>query len=243
MEANPKETEAKPMAVYPITKEWLSSQGPQRFGLLGSRDVAGLVCIADESTSATTADYKFRSVTCLTQLSSPTTATVAHGVQRMNDLTVHDIESIRKLQAVGCVIAPGPESVARKYGWAYMDEDMKDGDAGGVRFRLPQGKGILDLFPEGTLEDDEKIVMMAVPTTIAFGYGANPPTGSLDEAGEDLAEVNQDVDLDQVGMMIKVLEHNHFYSYHRKLDDCEQKAGMFVDDLDDDFVRSIGGLE
>ena len=78
--------------------------------------------------------------------------------------------------------------------------------------------------------------MMAVLTTIAFGYGANPPTGSLDEAGKEIAEVNQNVDLNQVSMMIKILEHNHFYSYHRKLDNCEQKAGMLVDDLNNKFV-------
>ena len=161
----------------------------------------------------------------------------------MNKLSIHDLGSIKKLAAVGCVLAPGPESIAQKYEWAYMEEDMKNGDAGGIKFRLPQGKGVLDLFPEGSLEDDKKIVMMAVPTTIAFGYGANPPSGSLEEASEELAEVNEDVDLDQLGMMIKILEHNDFYLYHRKYDDGDITAGILVDNLEDDFVRSIGGLE
>ena len=113
---------------------------------------------------------------------------------------------------------------------------MKDGNAGGVRSCLPQGKGVLDLFSEGSLEDDKKIIMMAVPNTITFGYRANPPTGSLKDASKELVEVNKDVVLYQLDMMIKILGCNHFYLYNRKLDDGEQKAGMLVDDLDDEFV-------
>ena len=215
-----------------ISSTWLAlHSGVERASLIQGGDIAGFVSRAKNTDTICT-------TTCITNLRDVRAVRYVGGNQS-DSLQAPAPCFIAKTELANSVLVPMTEEAALTLGLAYDDHDLEEAYTSGNTFNWPAAPIRAQLFPGRT---DEKLVLTALPNSLAVAFGSNPPDGKdLDPTVVDaFNQLEQELDLAPFCQAIETLKYNGYKSWHYTVTGTEAR-GALISDISPDLLATIGG--